>query len=37
MNSVRSNYHGLKYQKFTLSNCKDMGLEDLSLLQRLNS
>ena len=30
-------YLGLKYQRFTPSGCKDMGSENLSSLQKLNS
>ena len=37
MNSVRSNNRCLKYQRFTSSGSKDIGVRKLSLWQRLNS
>ena len=36
-NVVRSNDLSLKYRRFTPSGCKDLGLELVSLWQRLNS
>ena len=37
MTFVRSNNVSLKYQRFTTLGSKDMGLENQSLWQRLNS
>ena len=36
MNSVRSNNLFLKHQRFTPSGCKDIGIKNLSLWQKLN-
>ena len=36
MTSVYSNKLNLKYQKLTLSGCKDIGIRNWDLWQRLN-
>ena len=37
MNSIRSNNLRLKYQRFTPSGCKDIGVKNLELVEKAKS